>query len=119
MVPLGLDTTTLLYFLAGAGGTFLRVWLSPVMENWGRQMLTHTIVGGVVGIVLPALGGAVTPSSIAVGSPVIKAAVLFLGSFSGSFALGEILVRLGLAKPAPPVESKTPTPVPPPAGGLA
>jgi len=94
----------LVYFLFGAVGTFCRVWLSPVLENGGRRMTVEVIIGGITGMVLPYIGGALSAgvgldvaslfAGAATGAQVVlKGALIALLSYSGSLTIGEILAR--------------------------
>jgi len=96
----------LIYFLFGALGTFCRVWLSPVLEatSANRRLVVEVIIGGLTGMVLPYIGGALSAgvgldvNSLFAGvapavQVVLKGALLALLSYSGSLTVGEILAR--------------------------
>ncbi len=96
---------TLLYLIAGAAGTFCRVWLSPEMElGLNKKAVVQVISGGVMGFVLPYFGAifaslaGLTPEQVAAMPPHIKAGVMFLLSGSISLIWGDISARIGGGK---------------------
>ncbi len=99
MSGLGIDATTGLYFVFGALGTFFRVWLSPTLESNSRRMVVETVCGGVAGFVVPYFGaffaGAFGMTAEQIGSvpPIIKAGLMLLAAYTGSFTVGELLAR--------------------------
>lgn len=117
---LGIDATTVLYFLFGAGGTAGRILASPTIESmqagsiWvpSRRLVIETMAGGVAGFVLPYFGAALASkigldaATVAGIPPIIKAGLVGLLSFSTSIGIGEIIGWVALRKkpdaPAPP-----------------
>lgn len=99
----------LIYFLFGALGTFCRVWLSPALETGAnRRMLVEIIMGGITGMLLPYLGGALSAgvgldvTSLFAGvapivQVVLKGGLIAALSYSGSFTIGEILAHRAAA----------------------
>jgi hypothetical protein len=117
---------TLVYFVAGAAGTFARVWLAPAMEDGiNKHAIVEVFSGGVAGIVLPWIAtfsaGLVGIDQAAIGTmPImVKAGIVFLLAASGSLVAGELLARFrartvrGMAA-APPAAPPPPGPAPPP-----
>ena len=108
---LGIDATTVLYFLFGAGGTAGRVALSPTIDStkpdsWlpSKRFVIETLIGGVAGFVLPYFG-AILGSTIGLDAatvagipPIIKAGIIGLVSFSTSIGIGEIMGWVALRK---------------------
>jgi hypothetical protein len=93
---LGIEAATVLYFLAGGGGTFLRVLVSPVLPSWGKRMVSETVAGAVLGILVPSFLGAilpaglVSPEQLAAAPPILKAAGVFFAAYTGSASVGEV-----------------------------
>jgi hypothetical protein len=117
---------TLGYFVAGAAGTFGRVWLAPTMEvGVNKRAIVEVVSGGVAGIVLPWIATlsaglvGVDRTTVAAIPFGVKAGIVFLLAVSGSLVTGEILARFrartrrGPAA-APPAAPPPPAPAPPP-----
>ena len=92
---------TLLYFIAGAAGTFGRVWLSPEMDlGLNKRAVVEVVSGGVAGFVLPWFGtilagvSGLSPETMAAMPPWIKAGIVFLLAGSGSLVVGDVLTRI-------------------------
>lgn len=93
------------YWLAGAGGTASRVAISPTIPfGLNRRTIVEVFSGGVAGIVIPFLGFAVfvnlgLPTEKLEALPsIVKASLVYLMNFSGSFAIGEFLARRAMRK---------------------
>jgi hypothetical protein len=107
-------TGTLIYFLAGAAGTFGRVWLSPALEvGINKRAIVEVVSGGVAGVVLPwiatlSAGLVGVDAAVAASMPIgVKAGIIFLLAGSGSLVAGDLITRLrarrgGGAPGAPP-----------------
>ena len=108
---LGIDATTVLYFLFGAGGTAARVALSPTIDStkegsWlpSKRFVIETIGGGVSGFVLPYFGAilgstlGLDAATVAAIPPIIKAGLVGLLSFSTSIGIGEIMGWVALRR---------------------
>lgn len=100
--------TVLVYFIFGAAGNACRILLSPTLPSFrndltwepSRRLVVECLAGGVSGFVLPYFGAIFAPlvglnASTVAGVPdYIKAGLMFILNFSGSFAVGEILARV-------------------------
>jgi hypothetical protein len=108
---------TLVYFVAGAAGTFARVWLAPAMEV--KRAIVEVVSGGVAGIVLPwiatlSAGLVGIDRETAAAMPiVVKAGIVFLLAASGSLLAGELLARLRARKGGAPAAPPAAPPPPP------
>jgi hypothetical protein len=93
----------IVYFLFGAFGTLLRVILAPDLDaGLNRRTIIETLMGGVVGIILPLVGRLIlTPIGIdldklaATVTPGVRVlmggALICVVSYSGSLTVGGIL----------------------------
>lgn len=94
-----------LYFVFGAGGTLCRIALSPTI-TFGANVRTTVegIAGGVGGLLLPYFGAlfagltGLDAAHITAMPALIKAAVVFVLNYTGSFSVGEVLARINTAK---------------------
>jgi len=89
-----------LYFVFGAGGTAARVALSPTIAfGPNRRTVVEVVSGGMTGIILPYVGfGVLTTlgvdqAHIEAFPAIVKAALVWVINFTGSFAIGEIIAR--------------------------
>ncbi len=92
--------TSLIYFIFGLAGTLCRIALSPSLPfGLNRRTVVEGIAGGVSGLLLPYFGtlfaGVVNldPVRIAATPVIVKAGLIWLVNYSGSFSVGELIAR--------------------------
>jgi hypothetical protein len=93
----------LVYFLFGAFGTLLRVILAPDLDaGLNRRTVIETLMGGIVGMILPVLGRLILPpvgidldkiaAAITPGVRMLMGgALICLISYSGSLTVGGLM----------------------------
>jgi hypothetical protein len=73
--------------VAGVAGALLRAWRDHGQETWGRETLTDAVVGGLVGVFLPAAVAKLAPTwSLAYSAPYYQIIGVFLFGFVASLA---------------------------------
>lgn len=98
-----------LYFVFGAAGTGARIALSPTIGfGLNKRTVVEILSGGMTGIVLPYVGfGILTTlgvdqAHIEAFPTIVKAALVWILNFTGSFAIGEIIARRQAAQEPKP-----------------
>lgn len=117
LIPLLMhDSATIavvVYFVFGAVGTLMHLWVSPTLEfGRNRGTVVRAAMGAAVGVVLPFAGDVVgdhvgVPAWVAGELPLlVKGFVIFILSLGGSYVLGDLLARRALAKAGAAVEKE-------------
>ena len=108
LTSLSPGTITAIALVIGAvAGTFSRLWVSPTVDLWSRQLIVEVVGNGVAALLIPYVGTLIPALDITKLPPIASFAMMyFIASGSGDF-LGNVRKKVtdmtGVGSPPPKV----------------